>query len=95
MNPDTFARLTRGGDLNKVLAGLDAAKAAGLKVKLNTVALARDNRAEIPQLLQFAHSRGFDLTLIETMPMGEIDQDRTDQFVSLRRSKRTSPRSGP
>jgi cyclic pyranopterin phosphate synthase len=83
LNPETFARLTRGGDLHSVLAGLDAAQAAGLKVKLNIVALARDNRAEIPAILQFAHARGFGLTLIETMPMGEIDQDRTDQFVSL------------
>ncbi len=83
LNPAVFARLTRGGDLNRVLAGLDAASAAGLKVKLNTVALARENRAEIPALLQFAHRRGFDLTLIETMPMGEIDEDRTEQFVSL------------
>jgi cyclic pyranopterin phosphate synthase len=83
LNPETFARLTRGGDLNQVLSGLDAAAAAGLTVKINTVALARDNRAEIPNLLQFAHARGFGLTLIETMPMGEIDQDRADQFVSL------------
>jgi cyclic pyranopterin phosphate synthase len=83
LNPEIFARLTRGGDLSQVLAGLDAAKAAGLKVKLNTVALARENRAEIPQMLTFAHARGFDLTLIETMPMGEIDEDRTDQFISL------------
>ncbi len=83
LNPQTFARLTRGGDLNRVLAGLDAAEACGLKVKLNTVALARDNRAEIPHMLSFAHGRGFDLTLIETMPLGEIEQDRTDQFVSL------------
>ena len=83
LDPETFAGLTRGGNLNRVLAGLDAAEAAGLKVKLNTVALAQDNRAEIPQILAFAHGRGFDLTLIETMPMGEIDQDRTDQFVSL------------
>ena len=83
LNPDTFARLTRGGDLGKVLAGLEAAREAGLKVKLNAVALAQDNRAELPALLQFAHGRGMDLTLIETMPMGEIDQDRTDQFVSL------------
>jgi cyclic pyranopterin phosphate synthase len=83
LDPETFARLTRGGDLDRVLAGLDAAGAAGLKVKLNTVALAKDNRAEIPRILHFAHARGFDLTLIETMPMGEIDQDRTDQYVSL------------
>ena len=83
LDPDAFARLTRGGDLEKVLAGLDAARDAGLKVKLNTVALARENRTEIPAMLAFAHARGFDLTLIETMPMGDIDEDRTDQFVSL------------
>ena len=62
LNDETFTRLTRGGDLGKVLAGLDAAEAAGLKIKLNTVALAQDNRAEIPQMLQFAHcgDRPFD-----------------------------------
>ncbi len=83
LNPETFRRLTRGGDIEKVLAGLNAAKAAGLRVKINAVALARDNRHEIPALMQFAHEQGFDLVLIETMPMGEIDEDRTDQFVSL------------
>ena len=83
LDPQTFARLTRGGDLNQVLAGLDVAKAAGLKIKLNAVALARDNRSEIPDMLQFAHARGFNLSLIETMPMGEIDQARTDQFIPL------------
>jgi cyclic pyranopterin phosphate synthase len=83
LDPDTFRRLTRGGDVARVMAGLDAAAAAGLKVRINTVALARDNRAEIPDLMRFAHARGFDLVLIETMPMGEIDEDRTDQFVSL------------
>ena len=84
LDPVTFARLTRGGDIAKVLAGLQAAKAAGLNVKINAVALARDNRAEIPDLMRFAHAHGFDLALIETMPMGEIDEDRTDQFVSLK-----------
>jgi cyclic pyranopterin phosphate synthase len=84
LDPDTFARITRGGDLSQVMRGLDAAQAAGLKVKLNTVALARDNRAEIPAILAFAHGRGADLTLIETMPIGEVEQDRTDQFVSLK-----------
>ena len=83
LDPATFARLTRGGDIRKVFKGLEAARAAGLKVKINAVALARDNRAEIPALVQFAHAQGFDLVLIETMPMGEIDEDRTDQFVSL------------
>ena len=84
LDPDNFRRITRGGDLGKVMAGIDAAQAAGLKVKINTVALARDNRAEIPALLAWAHGRGCDMTLIETMPLGEVDEDRTDQFVSLK-----------
>ena len=83
LEPATFSRITRGGSLDQVMRGLDAAQDAGLKVKLNTVALARDNRREIPSILQFAHGRGFDLTLIETMPVGEVEEDRTDQFVSL------------
>ena len=83
LKPDLFARLTRGGDLAKVLAGIEAAQAAGLKVKINAVALAHDNAAEIPALIAWAHGRGMDMTLIETMPMGEIDGDRTDQFLSL------------
>ena len=65
------------------MAGLDAAQAAGLRVKINTVALAHDNAAEIPSLIQWAHGKGMDLTLIETMPMGEVEADRTDQFLSL------------
>ena len=84
LDPETFRRLTRRGDIDKVMAGLDAAAAAGLKVKINAVALAHDNRHEIPALMRFAHARGFDLVLIETMPMGEVDEDRTDQFLSLR-----------
>ena len=78
-----FRRLTRGGDLGKVLAGIDAAQAAGLAVKINAVALKADNAAEIPALIQWAHGRGMDLTLIETMPLGEVEEDRTDQFLSL------------
>ena len=88
LDSDTFRRLTRGGEIARVMAGLEAADSAGLKVKINTVALARDNRAEIPDLMRFAHARGFDLVLIETMPMGEIDEDRTDQFLSLRDVRR-------
>ena len=84
LKPDLFARLTRGGDLVKVQAGIDAATAAGMEVKINAVALAHDNAAEIPALIQWAHARGLALTLIETMPMGEIDEDRTDQFLSLK-----------
>jgi cyclic pyranopterin phosphate synthase len=83
LKPDLFARLTRGGDLDQVIAGIDAAQAAGIAVKINTVALAQDNAAELPALIQWAHARGADITLIETMPLGEIEADRTDQFLSL------------
>jgi cyclic pyranopterin phosphate synthase len=65
------------------MAGLDAAVRAGLGVKLNTVALKGVNENEIDELIRFAHGRGFDLTLIETMPMGEIDGDRTEQYLPL------------
>jgi len=83
LNPDRFARVTRGGDLATVLRGLDAARAAGLTVKINTVALRQDNLAELPALIGWAHGQGFDLTLIETMPLGEVEGDRSEQFVSL------------
>ncbi|THD58134.1 GTP 3',8-cyclase MoaA [Phenylobacterium sp.] len=85
LKPDLFRRLTRGGDLARVLAGIDAAQAAGLKVKINAVALAHDNAAELPEMVRWAHGRGLDMTLIETMPMGEVEADRTDQYLSLTR----------
>jgi cyclic pyranopterin phosphate synthase len=88
LKPDLFRTLTRGGDLAKVIAGLDAAQAAGLKVKINAVALKNDNAAELPELIRWAHGRGLDVTLIETMPMGEVDVDRTDEFVSLAEVRR-------
>jgi cyclic pyranopterin phosphate synthase len=88
LKPDLFRKLTRGGDLAKVVAGLDAAQAAGLKVKINTVALREDNAAELPELIRWAHGRGCDMTLIETMPMGEIEADRTDQYLSLAEVRR-------
>jgi len=83
LKPDLFRALTRGGDLAKVIAGIDAAQAAGLRVKLNAVALKDDNAAELPELIRWAHGRGLDVTLIETMPMGEVEADRTDQYLSL------------
>jgi cyclic pyranopterin phosphate synthase len=88
LRPDLFRRLTRGGDLSKVLSGIDAAQAAGLKVKVNAVALKNDNARELPELIRWAHGRGLDVTLIETMPMGEVDVDRTDEFVSLAEVRR-------
>ncbi|MDX9996617.1 MAG: GTP 3',8-cyclase MoaA [Phenylobacterium sp.] len=88
LKPDLFRRLTRGGDLGKVLAGIEAARAAGLAVKINAVALKDDNAAELPELVAWAHERGLDATLIETMPLGEIEADRTDQYLSLRDVRR-------
>ncbi len=83
LDPDRFRAITRWGDLSAVMEGLDAADAAGLKVKINTVALKGTNEDEIDDLIRFAHGRGFDLTLIETMPLGEIEDDRTDQYLPL------------
>jgi len=82
---ETFARIARRDRLPQVLEGIEAAVATGLKVKINTVALKHDNAHEIPDLVKWAHARGHDITLIETMPLGEIDEDRTDQFLSLTR----------
>ena len=66
-----------------MLAGIDAAQAAGLKIKINVVALRGVNDDEIPDLIEWAHGRGMDMTLIETMPMGEVDADRTEQYLPL------------
>jgi cyclic pyranopterin phosphate synthase len=82
-DPLKFRAITRWGDLNKVLAGIDAAQDAGLKVKINTVALRDTNEDELADMLEWAHGRGMDLTLIETMPMGDIDGDRTAQYLPL------------
>lgn len=83
LDRDKFQKITRWGELDKVMDGIDAALAAGIHIKLNAVALKGFNEDELPALLRFAHSRGMDLTLIETMPMGEIDEDRTDQYLPL------------
>jgi len=85
LDPQVFARLTRGGDVTRVIAGIDAALAAGIRVKLNIVALALDNAEELPALIAWAHARGLDASLIETMPLGEIEQDRTEQYLPLTR----------
>jgi len=65
------------------MKGLEAAKAAGLQIKINAVALKEVNEHEIEGMMQWAHGEGFDFTLIETMPLGEIDEDRTDQYLPL------------
>jgi cyclic pyranopterin phosphate synthase len=83
LDPAAFRRITRGGDLNQVIAGIEAAQAAGIRVKINTVALKGDNAGALPAMIQWAHARDLDITLIETMPLGEIEEDRTDQYLSL------------
>ncbi|AYM81208.1 GTP 3',8-cyclase MoaA [Agrobacterium tumefaciens] len=83
LDRDKFRHITRWGDIDRVMEGLDAAQASGIKVKLNAVALKDFNDAEIPDLMRFAHGRGMDLTVIETMPMGEIEEDRTDRYLPL------------
>ncbi len=83
LSPTKFKAITRWGDLDTVINGITAAERAGLKVKINAVALKGVNDDEIDDLIRFAHGRGADLTLIETMPMGDIEGDRTDQYVPL------------
>jgi cyclic pyranopterin phosphate synthase len=78
-----FRAITRWGDLAKVLDGIEAALVAGLQVKINMVALKDANEDEIIPMLEWCHGRGMDLTLIETMPLGDIDGDRTDQYLPL------------
>jgi cyclic pyranopterin phosphate synthase len=83
LDADKFRSITRWGDLNQVLAGIDTALAAGLKIKINTVALRGVNDDEMPKLIAWAHGRGMDLTLIEVMPLGEIGEGRLDQYLPL------------
>ena len=83
LDPDRFRAITRWGDFGKVMDGIRAAQEAGIAVKLNMVALKGVNEDEIVPMLEWAHAEGHDLTLIETMPMGDIDGDRTDQYLPL------------
>jgi cyclic pyranopterin phosphate synthase len=83
LDRETFTRLARRDSLPQVLEGIAAAQTAGLTVKLNTVALKAINEAEIPSLIEWAHHRAIDLTLIEVMPLGEIEEDRFDHYLPL------------
>ena len=108
IDPATFFEITRGGDLTSVLAGIDAALDVGLKIKINTVVLKHQNAEEIPRLMEWCHSKGMDITLIEVMPLGDTGDDRFDQYVpltkirdsleaayTLRDDPRIQPNSGP
>jgi cyclic pyranopterin phosphate synthase len=83
LDPERFARLTRWGRLSTVLDGLHAARQAGLAVKINAVALRGENEHAFDAMLEWCGRQGFDLCLIETMPMGEIAASRADQFLPL------------
>jgi len=83
LDPVKFREVTRWGDLEQVMAGIAAARAAGLHVKVNAVALKDVNADAFDDLILWTHGSGMDLTLIETMPMGEVGADRTDQYLPL------------
>ena len=83
LDPIVFTKLTRRNALEAVLKGIDTALEAGIKVKINTVALKDVNDREIPSLIEWAHNKNMDITLIEVMPLGDIDEDRVDQYIPL------------
>jgi GTP 3',8-cyclase len=83
-DPERFRYITRQGDLDRVLAGIAAAKTAGFAIKINMVALKGLNDDEIEPMLAWCAAQGFGLSLIETMPLGQIDDDRSDRFLSLK-----------
>ena len=83
LDADKFRAITRWGDLSTVLRGIDAARAAGLHVKINAVALKGVNEDDVAGLLEWAHGRGMDLTVIEVMPLGDIGEERLAQYLPL------------
>jgi GTP 3',8-cyclase len=83
LDADSFARITRWGRMERVLEGIFAARAAGLAVKINAVALKGVNEHEISEMVAWCGTHGLDLCLIETMPLGDITGDRTDQYLPL------------
>src|SRR5215470_6926118 len=83
LDPDKFRAITRWGEIDKVMAGIDAAQAAGLRVKINAVALKGVNEDELADLVRWAHGRDMDLTIIEVMPLGDVGEGRLDQYLPL------------
>jgi GTP 3',8-cyclase len=83
LDPERFKAITRWGDLDKVIAGIDAAQAAGLSVKINAVALKGVNDDEVERMIAWSHGRGMDITFIEVMPLGDIEPSRFDQYWPL------------
>jgi len=83
LDPDKFRAITRWGELDKVIAGIDAAQAAGMRVKINAVALKGVNENELADLVRWTHGRDMDLTIIEVMPLGDVGEGRLDQYLPL------------
>jgi GTP 3',8-cyclase len=88
LDPDKFRKITRWGELDIVMAGVRAARDAGLAIKINAVALKDVNEHEFDDLIRWCGDEGFDMTLIETMPMGDISYDRNDQYLPLSKVRR-------
>jgi GTP 3',8-cyclase len=83
LDPAKFARITRGGDIRKTLAGIEAARAAGMAIKINAVVLRHDNLEHLPDLVAWAHARDMAVSLIEVMPIGDVGIDRIEQHVPM------------
>ena len=83
LDPDKFRAITRWGEIDKVLSGIDAAQAAGLRIKINVVALKGVNEDELGDLVEWAHGRDMEITLIEVMPLGDVGEGRLDQYLPL------------
>lgn len=83
LDAESYRRITRGGRLEQVLDGIAAAQSHGMQIKLNVVVLKHDNVTELPSIIRWAHKRDIDVTLIEAMPLGNIDEDRFDQYIPL------------
>lgn len=83
LDPATYARITRGGDVARVIAGIDAALAQGIAIKINAVALRDDNADHLVTLAEWAHARGAELSVIEVMPLGDVGIERRDQYLPL------------
>ncbi|MBV1703735.1 MAG: GTP 3',8-cyclase MoaA [Hyphomicrobiales bacterium] len=93
LDPTKFREVTRRGDIADVHAGIDAALAAGMKVKINAVALRGVNDGEFRAIVDFAHARGMDATFIEVMPLGDIEPARIDQYLPLSEVRATLART--
>jgi len=88
LSEQNFEKITRRKNLKKVLRGIDLARKYNFKLKINTVVLKDNNIEEIPEIINWSHKKGMDISLIETMPLGDVESDRYDQFFSINDMKK-------